>query len=88
MSYSVDDTSDDLSTLANGSGPSDPLSRVLNAAQNKVIPPGGLNKKLNSTDMIDIQRNVNRYQLFVSTLSNLIKAFFDTLKGIARNLSA
>ncbi|WP_233238505.1 EscF/YscF/HrpA family type III secretion system needle major subunit [Bordetella sp. LUAb4] len=88
MSYSIEDSTDDIAALANGTGPSDPLSQVLNAAQNKIIPAGGLNKKLNTSDMIDIQRSVNKYQLFVSTLTNLMKAFFDTLKGVARNLSA
>ncbi len=75
-SYTDGIVTDDLATLANGSGPSDPLSRVLNSAQNKIIPEGGLNKKLNTNDMIDIQRSVNRYQLLVTTLSNLMKAFF------------
>ncbi|WP_454688934.1 hypothetical protein [Achromobacter aloeverae] len=87
MAFHVNNATDDLGALANGSGPADPLSRVLASAQNKVIPAGGLDKRLNTSDMINIQRGVNKYQLFVTTVTNLMKAFFDTLKGIARNFS-
>lgn len=88
MASYVNDVTDNLAALANNSGAADPLSRVLATAQSKVIPAGGLDKKLNTSDMVDMQRNVNRYQLFVTTVTNLMKAFFDTLKGVARNLSA
>ncbi|MFC4275290.1 hypothetical protein [Achromobacter aloeverae] len=88
MASYVNGATDDLSALASTSGGVDPLSRVLNAAQSKVIPPGGLAKDLNTVDLINIQRNVNRFQLFVTTVSSLMKAFFDVLKGVARNLTA